>query len=145
MKATDEAIIVEQEFQNSVEEIWRAITVVEEMRHWYFKNIHDFEAELGYETEFEVFSGERRFPHHWIITEAVPFEKLSYTWNYEIYPGDSISTFEIVKKEKNNLLKVSCIVLTDFPEDVPEFKRDSCIGAWNYFIKDRLKKYLENK
>ena len=135
MKTTDQPIIVEQEFQNSVEEIWNAITVVEEMKLWYFDNIPEFRAELGFETEFEVFSHERRFPHHWIVTEVIPFEKLSYKWNYGIYPGDSISTFEIVNQKESNLLKVSCIVLADFPDDVPEFKRESCIGGWNFLLK----------
>jgi hypothetical protein len=36
-------------------------------------------------------------------------------------------------------------VLEDFPDDIPEFRRESCIGGWNYFINHRLKEYLDKK
>jgi hypothetical protein len=30
-----------------------------------------------------------------------------------------------------------------FPDDIPEFRRDSCIGGWEYLIQKSLKEYLE--
>ncbi len=30
-----------------------------------------------------------------------------------------------------------------FFENIPEFKRESCIEGWTYFIKKRLKEFLE--
>jgi hypothetical protein len=48
--------------------------------------------------------------------------------------------------QDNNLTKLtlSVEVQEDFPESIPEFKRESCIGGWNYFINNRLKEYLKN-
>jgi hypothetical protein len=37
---------------------------------------------------------------------------------------------------------VTTKVIEDFPNDIPEFARESCIGGWNYFIKERLDKFL---
>lgn len=37
------------------------------------------------------------------------------------------------------------IVLESFPQNTPEFKRESCVGRWGYFIKHRLKNYLNNQ
>lgn len=33
--------------------------------------------------------------------------------------------------------------IEDFPEGVPEFKRESGLQGWNFFIVQRLKNYLE--
>ncbi len=32
-----------------------------------------------------------------------------------------------------------------FPDNIPEFKRESDVAGWNYFIKDSLKEFLEEK
>jgi hypothetical protein len=37
------------------------------------------------------------------------------------------------------------IITEDYPSDVPEFKRESCIGGWNYFLGEMLKGFLEKK
>jgi hypothetical protein len=35
--------------------------------------------------------------------------------------------------------------LQSFPGHIPEFKRESCLAGWQYFIRERLKKFLEKK
>jgi len=40
-------------------------------------------------------------------------------------------------------LKLIAEVIADFSQDIPEFKRESGVGGWNYFIKESLKKCLE--
>lgn len=39
MKKNDEPIIVEETFNTSIDNVWSAITEVDKMRRWYFKNI----------------------------------------------------------------------------------------------------------
>ena len=51
--------------------------------------------------------------------------------------------FELIEVDGEVNLKLSMKVVESFQEDIPEFRRDSCIGGWNYFIKQRLKQYLE--
>jgi len=39
---------------------------------------------------------------------------------------------------------LTCEVVEDFDDNIEEFKRESGIEGWNYFIKNRLKEFLSN-
>ena len=54
MKSTEEPIVVEQTYDVSIPDAWEAITVPDKMRAWFFPNIPSFEAEVGFETRFDV-------------------------------------------------------------------------------------------
>lgn len=143
MKKDDAPIIIEQKFHKSPESVWEAITDIRKMRQWYFGNLPDFKPVIGFETQFEVHSGERVFPHRWKITEVIPPKKITYNWKYDGYPGDSFVTFELFPDNDQTLLRLTTEIVEDFPQDIPEFRRESCSGGWSFFIQDRLKKYLE--
>lgn len=113
------------------------------MRKWYFENIPCFKAEVGFETRFNVKSQHRNFLHIWKVIKVVPFEKLSYNWTYEDYAGDSFVEFELFKMKKATHLKLTHHILESFPDNIPEFTRASGIEGWTYFIKKRLKNFLE--
>ena len=142
MKANDKPIIIEETFKTSLESIWNALTDINQMRKWYFENIPAFEPVIGFETEFNVKSDERNFLHQWKVTEVKPPEMIKYEWQYEDYPGRSATTFELKEQDDQVLLKLTVDVLEDFPDDIPEFRKESCIDGWEYFIKDRLKTFL---
>ena len=72
----------------------------------------------------------------------VPLQKITYRWGYKEYPGDSFVKFDLNKKEGSTILRVSTVVKADFPDDIPEFKRESGVQGWNYFIGNQLKAYL---
>ncbi len=143
MKVSDEPMVIEQSFDNSSEEVWSAITELKQMREWFFNNIEEFKPKIGFKTSFEVQSGGRTFTHLWEITEVVPLHKITYRWRYNEYSGDSFVKFELNEKVGSTLLKVSTEVIADFPDDIPEFKRESAVQGWNYFIGNQLKAYLE--
>lgn len=143
MKDTNEAIIVEQTFSRPVDKVWGAITSIEEMRQWFFDNIKSFKPEVGFETRFNVQSGNRNFPHLWKLTEVVPLKKIMYNWKYGGYPGDSTVTFELFEQHEQTMLRLTHTGMESFPEDIPEFSRESCTEGWNYLIKGSLKEYLE--
>ena len=143
MKKNDEPIIVEQTYKTSIEKVWSAITELEQMKKWYFENIPAFKAEIGFETQFNVENEGRIFPHVWQVTEAIPNKIIVYTWRFEGYPGDSIVTFELFEENDSVRLQLRLNVLEDFPDDIPEFRIESCIGGWDYFLKNRLKTFLE--
>lgn len=145
MKINEEQVIVEETFNASIDCVWDSITVIDQMRQWYFENIPSFEAEVGFETQFNVENDGRNFPHMWKVTEVVPNKKIAYSWKFDGYSGDSFVEFELFEQSDQTKLKLSVTVLEDFSEDIPEFSRESCIGGWEYFIKGRLKDFLENK
>jgi uncharacterized protein YndB with AHSA1/START domain len=134
MKANEAPVVVEEVFDVPVEVAWKAITVIEEMRNWYFDNIPAFEARAGFETQFMVVNEGREFPHKWKMTEVLPMQRISYEWRFDGYPGTGLVTFELTGLGSATTLKLTNIVLDDFPDDVPEFERESCLGGWQYFI-----------
>lgn len=145
MLKSEDPIVVRQVFETSVENVWNAITQIDEMKQWYFENIPSFKPEVDFETRFEVKVENRTFTHLWKVTEAIPFKKIRYNWKFEEYTGDSFVTFELLEEGQQIQLTVTAEVTEDFPPDIPEFKRESGLSGWNYFIKNRLKEYLTNK
>mgnify|MGYP006294161757 CR=1 FL=1 len=145
MKSTDPPIVKEQSFSTSVDELWKAISELEQMKQWFFDNIPSFKAEVGFSTSFVVENQGRVFLHRWMITEVVPLKKIAYNWRYEGYPGDAAVIFELQEDQGQTHLRVKHIVLEDYPPDIPEFARKNCDEGWTYFIQKRLKQYLTEK
>ena len=143
MNNLSEPIIVEQIFDLPVDNVWRAITELEQMKKWYFQNIDSFEPKVGFATQFTVQIEDRIFPHLWQVTEVIPMRKISYQWQFEGYPGRGISTFELTEEGKQTKLKLTFTTSENFPSDIPEFKRESGVAGWNHFIKESLKEHLK--
>ena len=144
MKEDDEPIVVEPSFNATIETVWRSLTEIDLMRQWHFENIPSFKPEIGFETQFNVESGGRDFLHMWRVTDAVPMQRIVYDWKVDGYPGDSFVAFELSEEGNMTRLRLTVHVREGFPEDIPEFTRESCIAGWEYFIKGRLKEYLED-
>ncbi len=81
----------------------------------------------------------------WEVTEVVPGKMITYNWKYDGYPGDSFVVFELFKQNNLTRLKLTHQVYESFPEDIPEFSRESCIEGWTFFIKKSLKGFLEER
>ncbi|OFX45345.1 MAG: ATPase [Bacteroidetes bacterium GWA2_30_7] len=145
MKKTDDTIIVEQTFDSSIESVWDAITKPDKMKLWFFENITTFKAVVGFETRFVVQVEDRIFPHLWKLTEVVPNKKITYDWRYEGYSGSAIVSFELINQNNHTKLRLTDTIIENFPDNIPEFKRESGIEGWNYFIKKSLKEYLEKE
>ena len=143
MRKNDEPIIVEQTFNTSIDIVWNSITEIDQMRQWFFDNIPSFKPEVGFETQFSVQSQNRNFLHMWKVTEVVPKKMITYNWKYNGYPGDSFVVFELFKQNNLTKLRLTHQVRESFPEDVPEFSRESCVDGWNFFIRESLKEFLE--
>lgn len=137
-------VVVQQNFHVSVNRLWKAISELEDMKLWFFNNIEDFSAEVGFKTLFTVTSGERNFMHLWEITEVIPMEKIVYSWKYKDYEGESFVCFETFISESGSCLRLTHNVIKNFPQSIPEFTRESCLTGWEYFICGRLKSFLDN-
>ena len=143
MKPINEPIIVEEIINAPIKTVWNAITQVVLMRQWFFDNIPDFKAEVGFKTQFNVQSESRNFLHLWTVTEVKFLKKIVCNWKYEDYEGDSFVHFELIEEKNSTIIRVKSIVTENFTDDIPEFKPESCRAGWNYFIKQNLKNYLE--
>ena len=143
MKTSQPPIIVSQNFKQTNNAVWKAITDVKQMRKWFFENIPDFKAEVGFKTSFNVKAPSQDFMHLWEIIEVIPYKKIVYDWSYQNLKGRGKVIFELSEYKNTTDLTLTNVIVEDFPDGVPEFTRKSCIGGWNYFIKERLKKYLD--
>ena len=130
METLNKPIIVEQTFLHCTKKVWDAITLPDQMNHWYFDNIPSFEAVVGFQTEFNVTSNDRNFKHLWKILEVEPLKKIKYRWRFAEYPGDSFVTFELFEMNSTTLLRLTNEGLESFPRDIPEFTSESCQAGW---------------
>ena len=142
MTQTSDPVVVEQVFEVTPEVLWNAITQRDQMVEWFFENIPEFRPESGFETTFVIDTGERQFSHLWKIVDAEPGRRVVYDWRYEEYPGVGKVTFEVLPDEAGSRLRVVNEGLETFPDHVPEFSRESCVGGWQYFIQGNLKNFL---
>lgn len=145
MKQTEAPVVVQQLFDGSIERVWRAVTELDEMKLWYFDNIDAFNPEVGSKSRFTVQSGERRFTHLWKITEVDAPYKIVYNWKYEEYQGDSFVSFVLKKEGLRTKLTLTLTVTEDFDDSISEFKRESCVGGWEYLICRCLAEYIEKR
>ena len=144
MKTTDPPIIVEEIYNRPVAEVWSAITELSQMRQWFFENIPAFEPRVGFEVSFDVVAPSRVFPHVWKIVEAIPDQKITYDWNSgDAFEGAGLVTFELFPEGNQTKIRLTNKITRDYPTGIPEFTTESCRGGWNYFIKERLKAYIE--
>ena len=136
-------LVVEQVYDASLSKVWKAITDETQMREWYFETMTTFKPLVGFETEFNVPSNDKDYLHIWKVTEVIPEESISYNWKFGGYSGESLVTFELSKADKMTKLKLTETGIESFPQDNPDFTRESWTEGWNYFICDRLKEFLE--
>jgi len=139
----NEPIIIERVFNAPISKVWKAITDRNEMAKWYF-DLADFKSEKGF--TFQFFGGpspDRQYLHICEITEVIDERKLSHSWRFDGYRGNSLLTFELSAQDNKTLLKLTHSGLETFPEENPDFAKANFVIGWNEIINVSLKKYLE--
>lgn len=136
-------IHIEQVLPVAPEVAWAYLTEPRHMKHWFFEDMPDFKAETGFETGFVMHSDTRDFSAHWRVEEVMPETLLRVAWTYAEYPGKGRVTFEVIPEVGQTRVVVRNSGLETFPQDIPEFKPESCRGGWEYFLNQRLKAYAE--
>lgn len=143
MDRNEEPIIITENYKVSLTRLWKALTLREEMIQWFFENIPSFQAAIGFETQFDIHVEDRVFPHIWKVTEVVLHKKLAYEWTFDGYEGKGVSIFVLSKEGDYSRLTLTYEVIGSFPDDIPEFRRESGLEGWKYFLQSSLKEYLE--
>jgi uncharacterized protein YndB with AHSA1/START domain len=122
---------------------WKVISDKDEMKNWYF-NIAELKLEKGF--EFKMYGGEpgeRQYPISCRIVEVELGGKLSYTWNYDDFPAETLVTFELFKEGHNIKVRLTHTGLEKMPPESPEVSRENHVLGWNQIIGISLKEYLE--
>ncbi len=138
-----EPIIVERTLNTPIAKVWKAITDKDEMKIWYF-DLAEFKAEVGFKFQFMGGDTEgKQYLHLCEITEVIPEKKLTYSWRYDGYVGNSFVSFELSEQENKTLLKLTHEGLETFPTENPDFAKGNFAEGWNYILNTALKDYLE--
>ena len=83
----------------------------------------------------------KRYLHLCEIIEVIPEKKLTYSWRYDGYEGNSFVTFEVFEEGDETRLKLTHRGLESFPNN-PDFARTNFEMGWDQIINTSLKEYL---
>ena len=139
-----EPFVIEQTYNATADRVWQAITDKNKMKEWYF-NLEEFEPEVGFEFQFWGGSPEQQYLHLCKITEVIPGKKLTHSWQYEGYPGESFVTWEIFDEGDKTRIKLTHTGLHTFPQVTKDFSKESFTQGWTYITSTSLKNYLEKE
>ncbi|RLZ09102.1 SRPBCC family protein [Faecalibacter macacae] len=134
-------LIIEKQYNCTIEVLWNAISNPNAMKEWYF-DVKGFELEVG--NQFEFYAGE--YLHECRIEDVFLYHKLVYTWTYPIYEGESEVTFLInPDKEFENYSQLKLIHdgIASFPQDDANFSRNSFEAGWEELLEISLREYVE--
>lgn len=140
----NEPLIIERVFNASIEKVWNAITDRDEMSKWYF-DLEVFKPEVGFKFRFTGGKDpEKPYMHLCEITEVIPNKKLTHSWRYDGYPGNSFVTFELFNEGNKTKLKLTHSGLESFAaSNNPDFDAKNFVAGWNSIIGVNLQQYLE--
>jgi len=133
--------VIERTYNATADRVWQAITDRDKMEQWYFK-LKEFKPEVGFEFEFEGGPPEKIFLHLCKVTEVIPGKKLTHSWRYDGYEGNSFVTWEIFDEGDKTRVKLTHAGLETFPA-IPEFAKENFVMGWTDILGRMLKEYLE--
>jgi uncharacterized protein YndB with AHSA1/START domain len=137
-----QTIIIERTYNAPIEKVWKALTDKDQMKEWYF-DIPDFKPEVGFEFEF-IGKGKKgeEYLHKCKITEIIPQQKLTHSWRYDGYEGNSFVTFELSAEGDKTHIKLTHTGLETFPA-VEAFAKSNFVEGWTYIVGKGLKEFVE--
>jgi uncharacterized protein YndB with AHSA1/START domain len=135
---------IERTLNAPVERVWTAITDKDQMREWYF-DVSAFKAEPGFEFQFTGTSKEdTTYLHKCKVTEVVPGRRLTYSWRYEGYEGNSFVTFELFPEGDKTRIRLTHEGLESFPKH-PDFGKTNFAQGWTHIIGTSLPAFMERE
>lgn len=139
----EQKVFVERLLNAPIKTVWEAITRKDLMKEWYF-DLDEFKPEVGFRFSFKGQGHKgQQYVHICTITEIVPNKILQYTWEYEGVSGSSLVTFELSEKGEATMLRFTHSGLETFPQDHPDFARNSFNEGWNMIIGKMLPEFLQ--
>ncbi|UGU16161.1 SRPBCC domain-containing protein [Sinomicrobium kalidii] len=139
----NDPLIIERTLNAPVEKVWKALTDKDHMKQWYF-DLAEFHPEVGFEFQFKAGKDEKKYLHLCKITEVIENEKLSYSWRYDGYEGNSHVIFELFPEGSRTRIKLTHEGLETFPESNPDLAKENFVQGWTYFIGTALPNFVEH-
>ncbi len=149
----NDVFTIEHTYNAPIEKVWKAISDKNEMKKWYF-DLREFKTEVGFEFRFTGGpSPDRQYLHICVITEVIPNKKLTYSWRFDGYPGNSFVTFELFTENARpdelfgrvkTKLKFTHAGIESFAVSKnPDLDAKNFPEGWNHIIGTALKKFVE--
>lgn len=135
-------IVIERTYNAPVEKVWKALTDKEAMKQWYF-DLKEFKAEPGFEFQFEGGTEEKSYLHLCKVTEVIPNQKLTYSWRYDGYEGNSFVTWELFPDGNATRVRLTHEGLETFPASNPDLAKTNFVAGWTDILGESLKKFLD--
>ena len=136
-------VIVERTFNAPIAKVWDAITNNDAMKKWYFQ-LPEFRAEVGFEFEFTGGPAERLYLHKCRIIEVIPQKKLTHSWRYEGWKGESAVTWELFEEGSKTRVRLTHSGLETFAvNNNPDLDAHNFNEGWNSIMSTSLAKFLE--
>jgi uncharacterized protein YndB with AHSA1/START domain len=140
---SNQPFVIERVYDVPVSKLWDTITNNEQLKKWYFQ-ISDFKLIPGFEFSFSG-GAKGEYKHLCKVMEVLPGKKLTYSWRYEGYPGNSVVTFELFEEGKKTKLKLTHSGLESFKDAGADFTPEKFAEGWTYILGTSLKEYLEKQ
>ena len=137
----NQPVIVERTFNLHFSTLWEAITDAGAMRKWFIP-VTEFRPEVGFEFQFLEGDNKEKYQHICKVTEVVDGKKISYTWRYDGYEGNTLVTFELFPDGSKTILRLTHAGTETFPANKPELSKQNHADGWEYLIGKSLKNYL---
>lgn len=134
--------VIERTFQAPVAKVWNAITNKDDMKQWYF-DLPEFKPEVGFEFQFYGGKEEKQYLHLCKITEVTALKKLTYSWRYDGYEGNSHVTFELFAEGDKTRLRLTHAGLETFPSSNSDLAKENFATGWTDIVDTALKGFLE--
>jgi len=138
--------VIERTYNAPVERVWKAITDKAEMKQWYF-DIAEFKPEVGFEFQFggQGKDGEK-YIHLCKVTEVVKEKKLTHSWRYEGFEGNSFVTWELFPEGGKTKVRLTHAGLETFPATANNaFAKENFAAGWTHITGISLKEFVEPK
>jgi uncharacterized protein YndB with AHSA1/START domain len=140
---TSTSFSIEKTYKAPSDLVWKALSDRDQMKQWYF-DLAEFKPEVGFEFRFSAKGKDGDIYHHLcVVTEVIPGKKLSYSWCYEGFPGNSLVTFELLPENEGTRLRLTHSGLDSFASNGPDFAKESFAEGWTYILGTSLQAYLE--
>lgn len=140
----EDKLVIERTYNAPIEKVWAALTETKKMQQWYFPMMASFEPKVGFETQFDVAHNGNVYPHVWKVTEAIPLQKIAYSWKYAGYPGNSIVSFELESVKDQTKLTLTHRFTESFESGkFVDFSKENFNAGWTSFAQ-RLQHFVES-
>ncbi len=138
----NEPFVIERTYNAPVEKVWQAITDRAQMEQWYFK-LKAFKPQVGFVFEFEGGPPEKTYLHRCEITEVIPHKKLSHSWQYVGYQGQSFVTWELFADGDKTTVKLTHAGIETFDPNNSDFAAANFAMGWTDIVGRMLKEFVE--